>query len=280
MRALLRFPAFALLTVFATRCPAAEPAEALRNLLRDFLAQPSYAWTTSIIPEASANHSGILRDYGGEHEKSGLTKVDFGMGSHIQPGTQKPGVAHPGYTDDLAFVSERWVFATADGWKHLHDLPVPEPGPGATITRTLPDGRPAPPVPAGATVVARRIGRISFGRPDGEIETVLDQLDTVTALPDGGYAGTLRSAVVAKLVQPPGQPGVSVSSRVENAHGSMKFWARDGHLVRYELSVDADRIFPDGTPRPARLRIARELHGLGTTKIVLPAEVRRKLGDK
>lgn len=69
-----------------------------------------------------------------------------------------------------------------------------------------------------------------------------------------------------------GGAGVTVS----NAKGSVKFWLKDGALSKYEIKVKGTRSF-DGNDQEVDRTTTVEIKDVGTTKVTVPEEAKKKL---
>lgn len=65
-------------------------------------------------------------------------------------------------------------------------------------------------------------------------------------------------------------------SSVSNAQGSVKFWLKDGALVKYEFKVKGTVKFGDNSFESDRTTMV-EIKDVGTTKLDVPEEAKRKL---
>ena len=63
----------------------------------------------------------------------------------------------------------------------------------------------------------------------------------------------------------------------KNAKGSVKFWVKDGQLAKYEYKVSGTITF-NGEDRDIDRTTTTEIKDVGTTKIEVPEEAKKKLG--
>lgn len=67
----------------------------------------------------------------------------------------------------------------------------------------------------------------------------------------------------------------------KNARGSLKFWLKDGALSKFESHLQATVAFgPDQDERDFEVTRTIEIQDVGTTKLEVPAEARKKLETK
>lgn len=88
------------------------------------------------------------------------------------------------------------------------------------------------------------------------------------------YAGELTEATAKTLLsfRRTGGNGAEVS----NAKGSVKFWLKDGGLAKYEFKVKGTVSF-NGNDREVDRATTVEIKDIGTTKVEVPEEVKKKL---
>lgn len=65
-------------------------------------------------------------------------------------------------------------------------------------------------------------------------------------------------------------------ANVSNAKGSVKFWLKDGELVKYEVKVKGSVSF-NGNDREVDRDTTVEIKDVGTTKVTVPDEAKKKL---
>lgn len=66
------------------------------------------------------------------------------------------------------------------------------------------------------------------------------------------------------------------TSEVNNAKGSVKFWLKDGALVKYEIKAKGTVSF-NGNDFPSDRTTTIEIKEVGTTKVTVPEEAKKKL---
>lgn len=267
-----RLPPLALvLALLGAPVAVADPAAEVQTALKAFLNEYSYTWGP---PGASRGLAEESEDYDthalmGQHEKGGFTKIYFFAGPHIPSDAPRPTRARVGFTDTEPWISNRWVFETDEGWKTLQQLPAPSlPMRGGPVTRGI-----------FSRSVSVGTSLRSFGtrRPDHEIAALIDGLEGVESLGAGLYCAELTPETVTELVAIP-LPPVPVlmpTPSIKNATGSVRFWLRDGALVRYELTVSATRV-NRGPSAPFNFKVDRELTNVGSTVVDVPPEVKEK----
>jgi len=73
-----------------------------------------------------------------------------------------------------------------------------------------------------------------------------------------------------------GRRGGGEGPSVSNAKGSVKFWVKDGVLSKYELKVKGTVSF-NGNERDVDRTTTVEIKDIGTTKLTVPEEAKKKL---
>jgi len=98
---------------------------------------------------------------------------------------------------------------------------------------------------------------------------VTELLEAVKELKKEGdaYSGELTEEGVKKQLRF-GQP--------QNPKGSLKFWLKDGSLSKYEVKVEAKMEF-NGNEFDASRTTTTEISNVGTTKVNVPADAKKKL---
>ncbi|HLK54391.1 MAG TPA: hypothetical protein VKU42_13115, partial [Candidatus Angelobacter sp.] len=66
----------------------------------------------------------------------------------------------------------------------------------------------------------------------------------------------------------------------KDAKGSVKFWVKDGALTKFESHLEAKVTFGDQEDQPFEMTRTVEIQNVGTTKVEVPAEAKKKLESK
>jgi hypothetical protein len=107
-------------------------------------------------------------------------------------------------------------------------------------------------------------------------------LTTNITLADGVYSGALSEAGVKARLTPNfggmgGGPGGDFQApEVTGAKGTVKFWIKDGVLIKYEYNLQGSMDMM-GNPMDMNRTTAVEIKDVGTTKIVVPDEAKKKM---
>lgn len=101
-------------------------------------------------------------------------------------------------------------------------------------------------------------------------------------LADGAIVGTLSAEDVAPLLSFGGRGGRGQGGQTppapKNASGTVKFWVKDGALVKYVVTVKGTVTIPGGDERDVERTTTTELKNVGSTKVDVPEEAKKKLG--
>lgn len=65
-----------------------------------------------------------------------------------------------------------------------------------------------------------------------------------------------------------------------DAKGSVKFWMKDGTLAKFESHLKGQLAGPDGEERPFEMTRTFEIRDVGSTKVNVPEDARKKLEPK
>jgi len=118
--------------------------------------------------------------------------------------------------------------------------------------------------------------------PAVEAKALLDVVTTVT-LADGVYSGAMTEAGAKARLTPTGFGGRGGGGgggfeppEVTGAKGTVKFWIKDGILVKYEYNLKGSMDMM-GNPMDIDRTTAVEIKDVGTTKIAVPDDAKKKM---
>jgi hypothetical protein len=189
------------------------------------------------------------------------TTVAVPEGSRWRPGptegkTEKDGVTHLtmsfGDNKSQAFLKgDKGAVSNPDGgWQTLADLDNAE-GPGRFFGRMFRNFK------APAAQAADLAARAKELKKEGD-----------------AVAGELNEEITKELLTFRGRGGDGPT--VTSPKGSVKFWMKDGVLSKYEFKVQGKVSF-DGNERDVDRTTTVEITDVGTTKMDVPEEVKKKL---
>ena len=125
-------------------------------------------------------------------------------------------------------------------------------------------------------------GGFGIGLPVSPAEEVADLASKIkdAKVVDGVITATLSAEDAAPLLTFGGRGGGGGGNpppAPANASGSVKFWVKDGALVKYVVNVKGTVSF-GGAERDIDRTTTTEIKDVGTTKVEVPAEAKKKLG--
>ena len=106
--------------------------------------------------------------------------------------------------------------------------------------------------------------------------TVIDLAAHTTGLKlvDAAYTGDLTADGVKAQLAFGGRDGNGPT--IANPKGSVKFWLKDGLLAKYEVTLQASMSF-NGNDFPVDQTTTVEVKDVGTTKVEVPADAKKKM---
>lgn len=96
-------------------------------------------------------------------------------------------------------------------------------------------------------------------------------------LEDGAIAGTLSADDAAELLTFGGRGGQG--PKPKNVSGTARFWVKNGALSKYALTLRATMATPNGDEREFERTTTTEFKDVGSTKVNVPDEAKKKLGS-
>jgi hypothetical protein len=116
--------------------------------------------------------------------------------------------------------------------------------------------------------------------PAQQAQSLLDACKSVTKT-DDAYSGDLTDDGAKALLQFPGfgrgGGGGAPQITITDAKASVKFWVKDGMLTKYEIKSTGKTQFGDNDPMDVDRTTTVEIKDVGTTKIDMPDEAKKKL---
>ena len=115
----------------------------------------------------------------------------------------------------------------------------------------------------------------NYKTPDAIVTNLVDKVAALK-IDGGAYAGDLTEDGAKSLLSMGRRPGGGAGPDISNAKGSVKFWLKDGLLVKYELKVSGTVSF-NGNDRDVDRTTTVDIKDVGTTKVEVPDEAKKKL---
>ena len=115
----------------------------------------------------------------------------------------------------------------------------------------------------------------NYKTPDALVTNLVDKAAELKKDGDA-IVGELTEDGAKSLLTMGRRPGGGAGPEISNAKGSEKFWLKDGLLVKYELKVSGTVSF-NGNDRDVDRTTTVEIKDVGTTKVEVPDEAKKKL---
>jgi hypothetical protein len=231
---------------------AADPKDDVTTATKKLADSPNYSWKQST--ENAGGGGGGGGGFGG-----------FGGGA-VDGKAEKGGLVYTSRTfNDMTFetasIGTNTAMNRGDGWQTAAEMAAANGGGGGGRRGGF--GRGATPTPA---------------------SQAQDILKSVKELKEfgGAYVGDLTEEGAKALALPfpaggrGGGGGGFTPPEVTGAKGSVKFWVKDGVLSKYELKVQGKMTFNDNDIDINRTTTV-EIKDVGTTKIPVPDDIKKKL---
>jgi len=207
-----------------------------------------YAWTSTSKSEGGGGQGGNRPQPGpteGKLEKDGFVWIKSTQGENATEAVLKAGKS---------------AIKTADGWKAASDF-KPDPAGGQ-------QGRRDP-----AAGMARRLQ--NFKAPAVEAEGLVDKVADLKDEGEGVFSGALTEEGVKELFTRFARPGGN-APQVAEPKGSVRFWVKEGTLVKYELNTQGKFTFNNNDVQMNRTTTV-EFKDVGSTKIEVAEDAKKKL---
>ncbi len=229
---------------------AADPKDDVAAAAKSLGQKANYSWTAT---SEMGNFNSTLQ---GKTEKGGYTVL-----------TRE--------TDQASFMAvqkgEKGAMKTEEGWQTADELAQAQAGGGGGG-----GGRRGG---FGAMMLRTRT-------PVAEVENLLSKVKEVKAGADGVYTADLTEAGAKELMTFGGRGGRRGGAgggggqgpQISNAKANVKFVVKDGVLTQYTLNVQGTMSF-GGNDRDIDRTTKVEIKDVGTTKVTVPDEAKKKLSS-
>ena len=265
----------------------AAPKDDVTAAITKLAAADNYSWKTAPVVDPNApaapggRRGGGFGFFGGGGALDGKTQKDGllyvympAMGGFGRRGGRGPGgpggpgaggPPPPATTNEIVVMGEKGAIKTAAGWQSFAEASAPPPDDG--------NGGGFPFNPNMMVVNTAR----NTKAPAAEAKELLGMVTTLT-LADGVYSGDLTEAGAKARLTPPafGGFGGGGGPEISGAKGSVKFWIKDGTLVRYEYNLKGSMDF-GGNPVDINRTTGVDIKDVGATKIEVPDDAKKKM---
>jgi hypothetical protein len=235
-----------LLAAAASPAPAFDDLDDVKAAAKKLADAPNYSWTTTVKNNAENPGQGGGRfapgPIQGKTEKDGVTWYSMKQGEN---------------TFETAMKGDKFAMKMKDTWMGSGDVPG-----GAQ------PGRPDP-----SMFAARMMKTL---KPIAQnVNEAIDKLKEIKSEGDGVYSGEFTPEGAKDQLAPNRGPGAPAPA-VSDAKGSVKIWIKDGIIVKLESTLQG-KVTMGQREIEMNRTATTEIKDVGSTKIELPDEAKRKL---
>jgi hypothetical protein len=230
----------------ATSLVAADAASDVKAAAKKLSEKGNYSWKSNL--ESAGGGGGG----GGGNRGGGPTE------GKTDAGTIQLSMTRGENTTEAFVKGEKGAIKTQEGWQSLSEAAEAAGGGGG-------GGR-------GGAFLARSLQ--GYKAPAAQAEELAGK---ATGLKKDGdaYAGELPAEAVKGLLSF-GRRAGGDAPEVSGAKGNVKFWLKDGALSKYQFNVKGTMSF-NGNDREIDRTTTVEIKDVGTTKLTVPDEAKKKL---
>jgi len=230
---------FSTITLLAGSLLAAtSPKDEVISAAKALAGKPNYSWHQTVAVPESSQFKPAPTD--GKTEKDGYTQSALGFG--------------PNNSDIFIKGTNAAVTSQDGGWQSLAELEADQQGFGGFIVGQIRD----------------------FKTPAAQVVDICTNLTEIKKDGDA-YTSDLTASGVQDLM-PFGRRGFGggQAPAITGAKGSVKFWIKDGVLSKYETHLSGKMDF-NGNDFDLERTTTVEIKDVGTTKVTVPDEAKKKL---
>jgi hypothetical protein len=222
----------------AISASAADSKADLEKAVKDLAGKANYSWKTTVAVPEGSGNRFRMGPTEGQAEKDGLVHVSMTMGEN---------------KIEMAIQGKKAAVLGQNGaWQSAEELSNGE-GPGRF-----------------AGMMAR-----NFKAPTAQAADLVGFTKELKKEGDA-YIADLTEEGVKQLLSFRRGAGAEAPA-VANPKGNAKFWVKDGFLAKYEFHVEGTVTF-NGNDREMNRTTTVEIKDVGTTKVQVPDEAKKKLG--
>ena len=219
------------------------PKDDIKGAAKKLADKSNYSWKTTVAVPDGGGGGGRFRPgpTEGKTEKDGVTYLSMTRGDNTIEAVLKGG---------------KGALKLQDGWQSLAEATADDggqPGPGRFIGRMMQN----------------------FKAPAVEAADLVGKVKDLKAA-EGVYSGDLTEDGAKSLLTFGGRGGGGGGPEISDAKGTLKLWIKDGILSKYEYKVQGKMSF-NGNDRDIDRTTTTEIKDIGTTKIEVPDEAKKKL---
>jgi hypothetical protein len=267
---------FSLLALIGLPAWAAEMSEEVKAAAEKLAAQPNYSWMVKTEGQRAGGGQGGQGRQGGEggQGRQGGRGGRFGggFGGGMPDGqTEKGGFTVLSYrfgsnTTQAVLKGDKVALKSGDEWQTGEELADAGDDGGQNRGRFM--VRRVQQFKAPAAAAQELLGRVKELKKEGDV-----------------YSGELTAAAIKEMFTFRGRPGQSgqgggdfPAPDTSGLKGTAKFWVKEGLLAKYESHVEGKMTMGrQNREIDTNRKTTVEIKDVGTTKVVVPAEAKKKL---
>ncbi len=228
---------------------AADLADEVKAAAKKLADKPNYSWSVKVESAQQGQGRGFAPP-SGKTEKDGYTLLTYTLGERTMEAVRK---------------GDKVAVKTGEEWKSAEELAA-DTGDGAPNRRGF-MGRMVQQAKLPASDAQELAGRVKDLKKEGD-----------------AYSATLTADAIKQMFtfggrRPGGDAGGAGGPDTSGLKGTAKFWVKDGVLSKYETRIEGKMTFgQNNREREINRATVTEIQEVGSTKIELPAEAKKKLG--
>jgi len=229
---------------------AADAKEEVKGAAKKLADASGYSWKMTTEMGTAAG--------GGGGAGAGRMRPGPTEGKAIKDGTICVTMTRGDTTTEVYKQGEKGAVKTPEGWQSFAEMAESGGGGGGQ---------------GGRGNYMTRMFR-NFKAPAAQAVDIVEKTQGLKKEADA-YVGELTAEGVKSLMMMGGRPG-GQGPEIADPKGSVKFWMKDGVLTKYEYRVSGKMTF-NNNERDMDRTVKVEIKDVGTTKIEMPAEAKKKL---
>ena len=238
-----------LASILALPAWAADLADEVKSAAKKLADKPNYSWSVKAESAQQGQGRGFGAPPSGKTEKDGYTLLTYTMGERTIEAVRK---------------GEKVAVKNGEEWKSAEELAADSGDGGFNRQRVM--ARMVQQVKLPATDAQELAGRVKDLKKDGD-----------------AYSGAMTADAIKQMFafggrRPGGDAGGAGGPDTSGLKGTARFWIKDGVLSKYETRVEGKMTGRDNQDREINRATITEIQEVGSTKIEVPAEAKKKLG--
>jgi len=221
----------------------ADLSDEVKAAARKLADKPNYSWSAKVETAQQGQGRGFGAPPSGKTEKDGYTLLTYTMGERTVEAVRK---------------GDKVAVKSGDEWKSAEELAA-DSGDGAGNRQRF-MGRMVQQAKLPASDAQELVGHVKDLKKDGD-----------------SYSATLTADGIKQMFSFGRRPGGEGGPDTSGLKGTAKFWIKDGVLSKYETRIEGKMTFGQNERDINRATIT-EIQEIGSTKIEVPAEAKKKLG--